>query len=102
MGDVNHNFSTPVSVMSRTRSVIGLLALIGALMVVSSAPASAEFFSCNQRPGQLLYSYNGTPDQYNRRQRRYSAPRSYSHRYSSYRQRRHATYSGSTRYWNGR
>ena len=36
--------------MSRINSLFGLLALIGALVVVSSAPASAEFFSCNERP----------------------------------------------------
>lgn len=92
--------------MSRTSGLFGLLALIGALMVVSAAPASAEFFTCNQRPGQLLYSYNGTPDRYIRRERRYSTPRysSSSRGYSStrYRQRRHGTYYSSSRYWNGR
>ena len=48
--------------MSRISSLIGLAAAIGALGIVSAAPASAEFFGCNDRPGQLLYSYNGTPD----------------------------------------
>jgi len=92
--------------MSRNRSLFGLLALIGVLMAVSSAPASAEFFNCNQRPGQLLYSYTGTPDQYLSRQRRYSAPRYQSrasHSYSTRSQRRRtSSYYGDTRYWNGR
>ena len=91
--------------MSSIRSVVGLLLLIGALMAVSSLPASAEFFGCNDRPGQLLYSYRGTPAGYAQRQYRYSTPR-YSSRYSSYysarHHRRHATYYGDTRYWNGR
>ena len=34
-----------------------------ALTVAAAAPASAEFFNCNQRPGQLLYSYSGSPRQ---------------------------------------
>lgn len=103
MRDVNHNNgSVPVSVMSRIHSLFGLLALIGALMVVFSAPASAEFFGCKDRPGQLLYSYTGTPDAYIRRRQRGSAPRSYSRRYSTSRRQRHATYYGSARYWNGR
>ena len=88
----------------RTNSLLGLLALVGAF-IVFAGPASAEFFTCNQRPGQLLYSYTGTPDQYIRRQRRTSTPRyssSYSRSYSSRSQRRHATYSSDPRYWNGR
>ncbi len=91
--------------MSRTRSLFGLLALIGGLVVASTVPASAEFFNCNQRPGQLLYSYNGTPDQYTGRQRRYSTPRyssSYNRYYAPRSQRRHSTYYSDTRYWNGR
>ena len=88
----------------RTNSLFGLLALIGALVVLAG-PASAEFFTCTQRPGQLLYSYNGTPDQYISRQRRYSTPRyspSYSRSYSSRSHRRNTRYYGDTRYWNGR
>ena len=94
-----------VSVMSRNRSLFGLLALTGALMAASVSSASAEFFSCNQRPGQVLYSYSGTPDAYiSRQQRHYSAPRyrSSSSRYSSTPRRRHATYYSDSRYWNGR
>ncbi len=69
--------------MSRIRSLFGLLALIGALTAVYSSSASAEFFGCNDRRGQVLYSYSGTPDGYVRRQHRtYSAPR-YSSQYST-------------------
>ena len=92
--------------MSRILSLFGLLALIGATWVVSSAPASAEFFGCNDRRGQLLYSYSGTPDAYIRRQHRsYGAPHyssQYTRYYSARPHRRHATYYNATRYWNGR
>jgi hypothetical protein len=89
--------------MSRNRSLYGLLALIGGLMIASSVPAAAEFFGCNDRAGQLLYSYTGTPDAYMRRQPRYSRPRDRSHRNSSSsRRHRRATYYGNARYWNGR
>jgi hypothetical protein len=86
-------------------SLCGLLALVGGLMVASSVPASAEFFGCNDRPGQLLYSYTGTPDAYIRNQHRYRTPRDHSHHYSSSSRSRHwrqATYYGDLRYWNGR
>jgi hypothetical protein len=113
MRDVNHNYceyfgvNLVVSVMLRSPGLFGLLALIGTLMVAFSVPASAEFFTCSQRPGQLLFSYNGTPDQYIRRQHHYSTPRHYSrtsryYRAGSSRYRRHATYYGHSRYWNGR
>ncbi len=100
--------------MLRRPSLFGLLVLIGALVVAFSGPASAEFFTCSQRPGQLLYSYSGTPGQYSGRRHSYSAPRAYSapRRYSrassryyragSSRYRRHASYYGGARYWNGR
>jgi hypothetical protein len=87
--------------MSRNLSLFGLLALVGVLVAASSIPAAAEFFNCNQRPGQLLYSYTGTPDRYVRRQPHYSAPRS-SQRYTTQQHRRRATYSNEARYWNGR
>ena len=120
MRDVNHNYGAcfganlVVSVMVRSPGLfgrlapLGLLALTALLVVAFSAPASAEFFSCNQRPGQLLYSYSGTPDQYIRRQRNYGRPRhsrrsaSRYHRAGSSRYRRHAAYYGDARYWNGR
>lgn len=89
--------------MSRNRSLFSLLALAGALLATSSIPAAAEFFSCNDRPGQLLHSYTGTPDRYIRSQSRYRAPRSYTRRYSTtQRHSRRTTSSGSARYWNGR
>lgn len=87
--------------MSRNRSLFGLLMLVGVLLAVSSIPAAAEYFSCNQRPGEVLYSYTGTPDQYIRRQRRISA-RQFGHRYTAPRHRRRATSYGAARYWNGR
>ena len=43
---------------------LGVLAGVAALLVAAVAPASAEFFSCRDKPGQLLYSYNGSPDSY--------------------------------------
>ncbi len=92
--------------MVRRLCQFGLLALTGTLVAAFSVPASAEFFSCNQRPGQVLYSYSGTPDQYIRRQHRDSAPRSDSYsryyRAGAQRYRRHATYYSDRRYWNGR
>jgi hypothetical protein len=114
MRDVNHNYGAcfganlVVSVMVRSPSLFGLLALIGILVVAFSAPASAEMFTCHDRPGQLLYSYNGTPSQFTGRRHRYSAPRYYSRSSSHYyragssRYRRHATYYSDSRYWNGR
>lgn len=44
---------------------LGLLAL--AVTLGASAPASAELFTCHQRPGQVLYSYGGSPGQYGNR-----------------------------------
>jgi hypothetical protein len=117
MRDVNHNYGAcfgvnpVVSVMVRSPNLFGPLAfsaLIGILVVAFTAPASAEFFTCSQRPGQLLYSYSGTPDQYAGRRHHYSAPRYYSRSASRYyragssRYRRHATYYSDRRYWNGR
>ena len=55
-----------------------LLAGIAALSLAAVAPASAEFFSCHDKPGQLLYSYNGTPDSY--RSRHNYSPTSSSYR----------------------
>ena len=46
-------------------TVLGLTAL--ALTLGASAPASAELFTCHQRPGQVLYSYGGSPTQYGNR-----------------------------------
>ncbi|HZD89608.1 MAG TPA: hypothetical protein VE224_05880 [Pseudolabrys sp.] len=92
--------------MSRTSILLGFIAIVGVLATISAAPASAEFFGCNDRPGQLLYSYNGTPDAYISRRHRYGAPRSYSRStsrdYRAPRHRRHVTYYGDMRYWNSR
>jgi hypothetical protein len=48
---------------------IGLGLLLGALVlsVGVTVPASAEFFGCHDRPGQLLYSYKGTPSEFHDR-----------------------------------
>ena len=88
----------------------GLIVLAGAvaLSIGAAAPASAEFFSCRDKPGQLLYSYNGTPDSY-----RSHSPRRYSNSgYRAYGSASHAryyragssraTYFRSQRYWNAR
>ncbi|HZQ14923.1 MAG TPA: hypothetical protein VFB31_19120 [Pseudolabrys sp.] len=69
--------------------------LILAVSITATVPASAEFFNCNQRPGQVLYSYGGSPSQYgsrttySRHTTDYSA-QSYRRRYQS-----HASYFGS-------
>ena len=83
------------------RPGVGLLVL--GLSLSAPVPASAEFFNCNQRPGQLLYSYSGSPSQYGSR----SSNRSYTSDYSaqSYRrsyQRRATTFASSRHYWNDR
>ncbi len=95
-----------VSVMSRIRSLFGLLALIGALVSRLFGPRLGGVLRLQRspRPGSLqLQRHAG---RYIRRQHRYSAPR-YSRIYSrdlfrAQRHRRHATYYGDTRYWNGR
>jgi DNA topoisomerase IB len=71
----------------------GLSVLVGvaALSLTVVAPASAEFFSCRDKPGQLLYSYNGTPDSY-----RSHNPHS---RASAYRSYGSSEYSAHTRYY---
>lgn len=51
----------------------GLLAATLALGL-SAAPAAAEMFTCHDQPGQVLYSYSGTPSDY--RSRNYSRRRS--------------------------
>jgi hypothetical protein len=45
----------------------GLGLMVLALTLGASAPASAELFNCHQRPGQVLYSYSGSPGQYSGR-----------------------------------
>jgi hypothetical protein len=74
----------------------GLGAGLLALILSAAAPARAEFFGCGDRPGQLLYTYNGTPsgfhDRYSgsRYSDNYSRPRMrYSRAGSSYYDDRH-------------
>ena len=43
------------------RAGFGLLAGILVLSFGSAAPASAEFFGCHDKPGQVLAVYGGTP-----------------------------------------
>jgi hypothetical protein len=78
--------------------------LILALSLAATVPASAEFFNCNQRPGQLLYSYSGSPSTYGSRSssssRRYTSD--YSAQSSRQRYQAHATYFGSRHYGNDR
>ena len=89
---------------------LGVLAGVAALSLVSVAPASAEFFSCRDKPGQVLYSYDGTPDSYrsHRPSSSSSAYRSYgSNEYSAHTRyyragASHATYNRSQRYGNDR
>jgi len=81
----------------------GPLILALALFFGLCAPASAEFFNCNQRPGQLLYSYSGSPGEYGSRS---SYSRRYTSDYSAQSSRRHyqthASYFGSRHFWNDR
>jgi hypothetical protein len=84
-------------------SIAGFGLLLAALSLGATVPASAEFFNCNQRPGQVLYSnsYSGSPGQYSGSRTtssRYTA--SYSASRSRYQA--HASYSGSRHYWNDR
>jgi hypothetical protein len=83
------------------RAGYGLLAAILALGL-SVAPAAAEMFTCHDKPGQVLYSYSGTPSEY--RGRNYSRWRQsdgYSARTRYYRAgSSHAAYYGSRRSWN--
>ena len=83
---------------------LGFGLVILALTMGAAAPASAEFFNCNQRPGQLLYSYSGSPSNYGNRSssssRRYTSD--YSAQSSRQRYQAHATYFGSRHYGNDR
>ena len=79
-----------------------ILALVLALSLAATVPASAEFFNCNQKPGQLLYSYSGSPGQYGSRtsSRRYTTD--YSAQSSRQRYQAHASFFGSRHYGNDR
>ena len=80
-------------------TAFGLLAL--ALTVCAAAPASAELFTCHQKPGQVLYSYGGAPGQYGNRasSQRYTSDFAASSRRSY---QAHATFGSSRHYWNDR
>jgi hypothetical protein len=76
--------------------------LVGTLALsLSAAPASAEMFTCHDKPGQVLYSYKGTPSDY--RGRNYSRRRTtddYAAHTRYYRaDSSHASYYGSRRSW---
>jgi hypothetical protein len=57
--------------------------LLGAVVMTlgTAVPAAAEFFGCSDRPGQLLYTYNGTPGQFD--DRAYTRSR-HANRYASH------------------
>jgi hypothetical protein len=80
---------------------LGLLVLASTLG--ASAPASAELFTCHQRPGQVLYSYSGSTGQYGNRSssssQRYTSDFAASSRRQS---QTHATSGSSRHYWNDR
>jgi len=79
----------------------GLLAASLAL-ALSAAPAAAEMFTCHDRPGQVLYSYNGTPSDYHGRNysSRWRQTDGYSARTRYYRAgSSHTAYYGSRRLW---
>jgi hypothetical protein len=77
---------------------IGVVALSLALTVGAVAPASAEFFGCNDKPGRVLYSYGGTPAADGARYARSRAR--YTHEFAAQSRPRqvHVTYSGARRY----
>ena len=80
----------------RPASVLALTLLLGA-----ASPASAELFTCHQKPGQVLYSYSGAPGQYGSR----PSSRNYSSSYTSdfaASSRRPAHTSSYQHYWNDR
>jgi hypothetical protein len=76
------------------------LAGVAALSMGAVAPASAEFFGCHDKPGQVLYSYNGSPSDF--RDRSYNSG-GYSHYSGSSSYGSSSSYSedsgGNTRYY---
>ena len=65
------------------RAGYGLLA--GSLaLALSAAPAAAELFTCHDRPGQVLYSYSGTPSDYHGRQNYSYSRRRYTEDYAAH------------------
>lgn len=47
--------------MAKGRLGLGLGALVIAFSIGATAPASAEFFGCNDKPSKVVYSYAGKP-----------------------------------------
>jgi len=82
----------------RTATGLGLLILA----LVAATPASAEMFTCHDKPGQVLAVYNGSPNNLGGRSysRRYTSD--YSAQSSRQRYQAHASYINSRHYWNDR
>ena len=83
--------------MSHVRMAAGLAAAIIVLGLTGIAPARAEFFGCNDRPGQVLHSSGWQHS--STRTSRYT--RDYSAQPRRYRQ-AHVTYSSVRRYYDSR
>jgi hypothetical protein len=84
----------------RTATGFGLL-ILALAATAATTPASAEMFTCHDKPGKVLAIYNGSPGNYGGR----SYSRSYTSDYSASRRQyqTHATYVSSSRhYWNDR
>jgi hypothetical protein len=86
--------------MARFSSVLGLVALVSALLVAASIPARAEFWRCdkNRDRGKVLYSYTGSPDRYSGRYTYARTPSWTTHQRVS----QSRAYYGSSHTWNGR
>jgi hypothetical protein len=53
--------------MTKLWTGLGRGALVMALSIGAAAPASAEFFGCNDKDGRVVASYIGTPSDYGKR-----------------------------------
>lgn len=84
--------------MSHVRMAAGLAAAVLVVGLTGIAPARAEFFGCNDRPGQVLY--RSGPHYSAARTTRYYT-RDYSAQPHRYRQ-AHVTYSSAPRYYDSR
>lgn len=83
--------------MSHVRRAAGLAAAVIVLGLTGIAPARAEFFGCNDRPGQVLYQsgarYSGGS---------YRQTMRYTHEFAAQPRRvshQRVTYSGARRYY---
>jgi len=89
------------------RAGFGFLAGILALSFTWAVPASAEFFGCHDKPGQVLAVYGGTPGSYHSRNYSSYGSSRYSDDYAAHTRyhragTRHATDYRSQHYWNDR